>query len=51
MRSHMLTCFIYLVLFSKKKNHSFIQEGNLSEKVVVVDEELDGIGINEDGNF
>ena len=50
MRSHMLTCFISLVLFSKK-NHRFIQEVNLSEKVVIVEEELDGIDINENGNL
>ena len=43
--------FYLFSLVFKKKNHSFIQEGNLSEKVVVVDEELDGIDINEDGNL
>ena len=43
--------FYFFSLVFKKKNHSFIQEGNLSEKVVILEEELDGIDINENGNL
>ena len=42
LRSLILTYFIFLALFSTKK-HSFIVEGNASEKVVIVEQELDGI--------
>ena len=35
--SYMVYCFIF------KKNHGFIEEGNPSEKVTIVEEELDGI--------
>ena len=34
-----------------KKNYGFIQEGNPSEKVVIVEEELDGIDIDDIGNL
>ena len=44
-----MTCFIFLVLFSKK-NHSFIVEGNPSKNVVIVEEELDGTDIDDFGN-
>ena len=43
--------FYFFSLVFKKKNHSFIQEGNLSEKVAILEEELDGIDINENGNL
>ena len=43
--------FYFFSLVFKKKNHSFIQEGNLSKKVVIVEEELDDIDINENGNL
>ena len=43
--------FYFFSLVFKKKNHSFIQESNLSEKVVILEEELDGIDINENGNL
>ena len=42
--SHILTCFIFLVLFSKK-NHGFVKKSNLSEKNVLDKEELAGIDI------
>ena len=41
--SHILTCFIFLVLFSKK-NHGFVKS-NLSEKNVLDKEELASIDI------
>ena len=44
----MLICFTCLVLFSK--NRAFIEENNPSEKVVIVEEELDGIDIDHIGN-
>ena len=50
LRSLILTCFILLALFSTK-NHSFIVEGNPSEKVVIVEAELDGIDINDIENL
>ena len=42
------TCFIFLVLFLKNR---FIEEDNPSEKVVIVEEELDGIHIDDIGNL
>ena len=41
----------YFSSFILKKNHGFIQEGNPSEKVVIVEEELDGIDIDDIGNL
>ena len=35
----------------KKKNHDFIEKGNLSEKVVIVDEELDDTDIDDIRNL
>ena len=49
-RSQILTRFSFLVLFFLK-NQGFIQEGNPSEKVVIVEEEPDGIYIDEIGNL
>ena len=40
-----LACFIFL------KNHGFVQEDSPSEKVVIVEEELDGIDIDDIGNL
>ena len=37
--------------FIFKKNHGFIQEGNPSEKVVIVEEELNGLNIDDIGNL
>ena len=40
----------YLIYFSSflfKKNHGFIQEGIASEKVVIVEEEVDGADIDD----
>ena len=45
-----MTYFIFLVLFPKEI-HGFIQEGNPSEKVVIVEEELDGIDIDNTENL
>ena len=42
--------FIFLILF-KKKNLWFLEGDNSSEKVVIVEEELDGIDINDIGNL
>ena len=50
LRSLILTCFNLLALFSTK-NHNFIVEGNPSEKVVIVEVELDGIDINDIENL
>ena len=44
LRSQILTCFVFLVLF---KNYGFIQEGNSLEKLVIVQEELNGIDIDD----
>ena len=41
----------YFSSFILKKNYGFIQEGNPSEKVVIVEEELDGIDIDDIGNL
>ena len=40
-----LACFIFL------KNHGFVQEDSPLEKVVIVEEELDGIDIDDIGNL
>ena len=45
-----LTWLIFLGLFSNK-NHGFIQEGNASEKFCHSWGKLDGIDIDEAGNF
>ena len=45
-----LTRFIFLVLFLKK-NHSFIEKGNPSEKVLTFGEKLDCIGKDDIGNL
>ena len=47
-RSQVLNFFLFLVLVSK--NGGFIQNGNPSERVVEVEEELDGIDIVYIGN-
>ena len=48
LRLQRLTCFIFLVLFSKKKkNHGFIEEDKPSEKVVIVEEELNRFDIDD----
>ena len=46
MRLRLLTCFIFLVLFSKRKSHSFIEKDKPSEKVVVAEEELNRFDID-----
>ena len=46
----MFTCFVFLGFFSKK-NHCFIQEGNPSENVVIVQEELVDIDIDDLANL
>ena len=43
-----MTCFICLVYFQKTR--AFIEEDNPSEKVVIVEEGLDGIDIDDIGN-
>ena len=50
LRSHKLTCFIFQVLFSKK-DHIFIEEDNPSEKVVILEEELNNVDINVFGKL
>ena len=45
MRLRSLTCFIFLILFSKK-NHGFIEEDTPSEKVVIAEEELNRFDID-----
>ena len=41
---------IFLILF--QRNHVFIEEkGYSSEKIVIVEEELDGIDVNNIGNL
>ena len=43
---------IFLALFAKKKkNHGFIEKSNLSEKHVIVEEELDCSDIDDIGNL
>ena len=42
--SIILTCFIFLVLFSKEKD-GFFEEDNPSKKIVIVEEELENIDI------
>ena len=48
--SIILTCFIFLVLFSKEKD-GFFEEDNPSKKIVIVEEELENIDINNIGNL
>ena len=48
LRSQILTCFIFLVLFSK---HGFVKKNNPSEKNVIVEEELNCIDIDDTGNL
>ena len=49
LRSQILTCFIFLVLFSR---HGFAKKSNPSEKKnVIVEEELDCIDIDDIGNL
>ena len=50
LRSHKLTRFIFQVLFSKK-DHIFIEEDNPSEKVVILEEELNNVDINVFGKL
>ena len=45
-----ITCFIFLVLFSKK-NHVSIEENNPSEKVVLVEERLNRVDIDDTANL
>ena len=49
LRFQTLTCFIFLVLFSK--NHGFIEEDETSEKVVTVEEKLNRFDIDGIENF
>ena len=51
LRSQILTCFIFLVLFSKKNNYGFVKKATLQKKNVTVEEELDYIDIDEIKNF
>ena len=44
-----MTCFMFLLLF--KKNHDFTGEDNPLEKVVIDEEELDGIYIHDIRNL
>ena len=46
----MLTCFIFVVLFSKKY-HGFVEKGNSSENVFILEKELDGIAIDDIRNL
>ena len=46
LRSQILACFLFLALFSKKK-HGFVKKSHLSEKNVIVEEELDCIDIDD----
>ena len=50
LRLQILTCFTFLVLFSKKKL-LLHRRRKPSEKVVVVEEELRGIDIDDIGNL
>ena len=43
------TSFIFLVLL--KKNYGLIEEDHTSEKIFIVEEELNGIDIDDIGNF
>ena len=45
-----LPCFIFLVLFSKRK-YGFIEKSSPSEKKIILKEELDCIDIDGIGNF
>ena len=45
LRSQILTCFFFPVLFNKKSR--FLEEDIHSEKVVIVEKELDGNAIND----
>ena len=49
LRSQILTCFVFQFYF--QRNHGLIQEGKPSEKVVIVQGELDGIDINDIANL
>ena len=44
------TCFLFLSFFFSK-NRGFIQEGNPSEKDVIVEEELNGIDVDDIANL
>ena len=44
-------CWFYFILKKNLKNHCFIQEGNPSEKVIIVEEELDDTDIDDIGNL
>ena len=46
-----LSSFFQKKIKLKKKNHDFIEKGNLSEKVVIVDEELDHTDIDDIRNL
>ena len=48
LRSQILTCFIFLVLFLKIIN---VKKATLREKNVIVEKELDCIDINDIGNL
>ena len=43
--------FFYFSSFIFKENHVLVEEGNPSEKNVIVKKELDGIDINDIGNL
>ena len=43
--------FFYISSFIFKENNVFIEEDNPSEKVVIVEEKLDGFDIDEIGNL
>ena len=49
-RSQVLTCFIFLVLFSKKVTVSF-QKATLQKHFVMVEEELNGVDTDDIGNL
>ena len=50
LRSQILTCSVFLALFSK--NHGFVKKSNPSEKtVIIVEEELDCIDIDDTGKL
>ena len=43
-----MTCFIFLVLFS---NHGLIEEDHPSEKILIVEEEINGVSTDDFGNI
>ena len=49
LRFQTLTCFFFLVLFSK--DHGFIEEDETSERVVIVEEKLNRFDIDGIENF